>query len=68
MTPQEEKAIAKHWYRQGVIDTVKDVNQEGIDNDFELLYGVLFKIDSFLNECPHCQISPVMCKCCGEVL
>lgn len=21
-----------------------------------------------LKECPHCQISPVMCKCCGETL
>jgi hypothetical protein len=20
------------------------------------------------NECPHCQITPVMCKCCGERL
>jgi len=20
------------------------------------------------NTCPHCDITPVMCKCCGEVL
>lgn len=43
MTPAEEKEIAKKWYIRGVMDTVKDVNPIGIENDFEMLYGNQFK-------------------------
>lgn len=52
-TTEEIKEHAKKWYRQGVMDTVKDVNPEGIDNDFEMLYGNQFKyfnVDSFKDE------------------
>lgn len=49
MSTEAEKAIAKKWYRQGVMDTVKDVNPEGIDNDFETLYGNQFKDVYFID-------------------
>lgn len=61
MTRAEEKEIAKRWYRQGVMDTVKDVNPEGIDNDFEMLYGHQFAEETCKHEygtgwrCIHCE-------------
>lgn len=39
-----------------------------LDSKAELLLKEETAKDLPSNECPHCGISPLMCKCCGERL
>ena len=52
-------------YRFAMISVVNDIDAQMMELEKQQLEA---KQSNLLDECPYCEISPVRCKCCGEII